>query len=372
MLTLAGLIAPAESVALTSTLSEPAIAVYVHEGEHVRKGQVLAVLRTSDLEAQLSYDLQNAAANNALIAQNVYQGKFSISQGYDMANQAKANLHSAQATLANARRNLARYMQLYSKGFVTQQQYQTQQTTVQNDVQTVRNDQAALRSAESNIAANGTLEKGLQAAKVSQAHAEAQAWLAEAAGERVAIASATIRSPVNGIVVNRNLNAGEYPGTRQIFTIQEEDYVYAILSASASRVFQIAVGAPVKIAVPGLREHFRGKVVAVLDQLTPGSTNFAVKVRIPNPTGVLRSGIVVSSTIALPPVSGVEIPVTSFLDTNHNTVMVVGSNGVTHVADVTQRASDKKMAVVTGLAPGTRVVDDGQLGLNAGEKVAFK
>lgn len=371
-ITLAGFIAPAQSVAITSTLTEPAVAVNVQEGDRVHQGEVLAVLRTSDLEAQLDYDLQNAAANNALTSQNVYQGKLSIEQGYDAVHQAQANLKSAQATLTNAQRDLARYQQLYSQGFVSQQQYVTQQTTVQNDQQAVRNAEAALSSAQSNVVANGSLQKGLQAAKVAQAHAEAQASLAQAAQQRVSISSATITSPVNGIVVNRNLNVGEYPGTRQVFTIQEEDYVFAILSASATRIFQIPVGAPVTVVAHGLPQKFPGTVAAVLDQLTPGSTNFAIKVRVPNPKGTLRSGVTVSSTISLPSVSGVEVPVTSFLDDNHNTVMTVGSDDVTHVADVTQSASDGENSVVTGLAPGTRIVTNGQLGLADGQKVAIR
>lgn len=371
-LTLAGFIAPAQSVAITSTLAEPAVAVNVQEGDHVRKGQVLAVLRTSDLYAQLDYDLENAAANNAVTSQNVYQGRLNIAQGYDALNQARSNLKSAQATLANAARDLARYEQLYRQGYVSQQQYQTQQTTVENDSQAVRNAEAAVRSAQSNVSANGTLQKGLQAAKIAQAHAQAQANIAQADQTRVSIGSATIPSPVNGIVVNRNINVGEYPGTRQIFTVQEEDYVFAILSASAARIFQIPVGAPVNVSVHGTPQKFSGKVAAVLDQLTPGSTNFAIKVRIPNSSGVLRSGVTVSSRISLRPVSGIAIPSSSFLDENHNTVMVVEPNDVTHIVDVTELATNGSTSVVNGVTQGTVVVSNGQLGLSDGQKVAIR
>ncbi|MGH7660583.1 MAG: efflux RND transporter periplasmic adaptor subunit [Vulcanimicrobiaceae bacterium] len=371
-MTLAGFVAPAQSVAITSTLAEPAVAVNVQEGDRVHQGEVLAVLRTSDLYAQLAYDLQNAAANNAVKSQNVYQGQLNITQGYDALNQARANLKSAEATLANAQRDLARYEQLYSQGYVSQQQYQTQQTTVENDSQAVRNAQAAVRSAAANVTTNGTLQNGLQAAKIAQAHAQAQANIAQADQTRVSIGSATIASPINGIVVNRNLNIGEYPGTRQIFTLQEEDYVYAILSASAARIFQIPVGAPVNVSVHGMPQKFAGKVAAVLDQLTPGSTNFAIKVRIPNPTGVLRSGVTVSSTIALRPVSGTTIPSSSFLDENHNTVMVVEPNDVTKITDVTESATNGSTSVVSGLAPGSTVVSNGQLGLADGQKVAVR
>ncbi len=307
----------------------------------------------------------------ALTKQNVYQGQLNISQGNDAVNQARANLRSAQATLDNAQRDLQRYKQLYGQGYVTEQQYVTQQTAVENDTQAVRNAQAALSSAISNVSANGTMEQGLQAAKVEQAAAQARASLDQAAQEQVSINTATITSPVNGIVVNRNLNPGEYPGSRQIFTLQEEDYVFAILSASSARIFQIPVGATVSVTVNGngMRGKFPGNVVAVLDQLTPGSTNFAIKVRVPNPQGRLRSGLTVSSVISLDPVSGLEVPVASFLDDNHVTVMTVDASDTTHVVNVAQLATDGTNAIVTGLSTGVRLVTNGQLGLSAGQKV---
>jgi multidrug efflux pump subunit AcrA (membrane-fusion protein) len=373
-LTLAGFIAPAQSVALSSSLQEPTLKVNVQEGDHVRAGQVLAVLSTADLRASLAYDLHNAQANDALTKQNQLQGQLNISQGNDAVNQARANLRSAQATLTNAERDLQRYKQLYSQGYVTEQQYVTQQTTVENDTQAVRNAQAALSSAISNVATNGTMQAGLQAAKVEQSAAQARASRDQAAQEQVSINTASISSPVNGIIVNRNLNPGEYPGSRQIFTIQEEDYVFAILSASSARIFQIPVGASVNVTVNGngMRGKFPGNVVAVLDQLTPGSTNFAIKVRVPNPQGTLRSGLTVSSVISLDAVSGVEVPVSAFLDDNHVTVMTVDANDTTHVVDVAQLATDGTNAIVTGLATGVRLVTNGQLGLSAGQKVAVR
>ena len=373
-LTLAGFIAPAQSVALSSNLQEPALSVNVQEGDRVRSGQVLAVLSTADLRATLAFDLHNAQANDALTKQNELQGRLNISQGNDAVNQARANLRSTQATLTNAERDLQRYKQLYSQGYVTEQQYVTQQTTVVNDTQAVRNAQAALSSAISNVSTNGTMEEGLQAAKVQQSAAQARASRDQANQEQVSINTATITSPVNGIVVNRNLNPGEYPGSRQLFTIQEEDYVFAILSASSARIFQVPVGASVNVTVNGnsVRGKFPGNVVAVLDQLTPGSTNFAIKVRVPNPQGTLRSGVTVSSVISLNPVTGVEVPVTSYLDENHDSVMTVDANDTTHVVDVTQIATDGTSAIVSGLSNGERLITNGQLGLSDGQKVAVR
>src|ERR1700738_1853751 len=51
---LSGIIAPLQNVGITSSLAEPADAVYVNEGDRVSRGQQLALLDTADLRAQLA------------------------------------------------------------------------------------------------------------------------------------------------------------------------------------------------------------------------------------------------------------------------------------------------------------------------------
>ena len=77
---------------------------------------------------------------------------------------------------------------------------------------------------------------------IQQARAQVQVALSQAQQVRVQIAKATIVSPIDGVVVNRNLNPGEYPGNRQIFTLQQVKPMYAILRGSAAQVEGIASG----------------------------------------------------------------------------------------------------------------------------------
>src|SRR6185312_8045330 len=180
---------------------------------------------------------------------------------------------------------------------------------------------ATLQSALTNQSVNGTQTNGLQAANVASAVAEAAAARATIAQSRaaarnlqVSIAKARIVSPVSGVVVNRNLNPGEYPNGRTLFTIQKLDQVYAVLNASSADTFQIPVGAPVTLQVAGVSgRSYNGKVVAVLGQVAPGSTNFTVKLLVANPDEKLQSGLPVSANTTLPDVSGVGIPTTAFL-----------------------------------------------------------
>jgi multidrug efflux pump subunit AcrA (membrane-fusion protein) len=367
--TLGGIIVPFQNVQISSTLVEPTVSVNVNEGDHVTKGEVLAQLDTGDLEAQLKSDLGTAASDRAKAAQTYDQASLTITQNGNTVNAAQATLRQAQATLNKDRLDLARYSALYKQGYVAQQQYQAEVTLVQSDEQAVRAAQVTVQNAKSQVAANGTTTSGLQGAGVEAAKADEQTALGAADQVRVQIAKATIVSPIDGVVVNRNLNPGEYPGTRQLFTLQETDKMYAVLNGSGAQIVGVATGSPAKItSTDHATLSAQGKVVGVLDEVTPGSTNFVVKIVVPNPEGLFHSGMVVSGRVARPQSRGITVPVTAFLDDTHTTVQVV-SNGLVKTQNVVMVADDGKNAVVRGLAQGVQVVANGQLGLADGQTV---
>jgi HlyD family secretion protein len=357
---LAGIIAPYENVAVQSSLSEPADSVNVQEGDRVRKGQVLAQLDTADLRAQYQSDVATAQSNGANTTHNVYQGSLSIQQGVDA-------LRQAQETLTNDQANLVRDQHLFDQGYVSAQTLQQQETLV-------RNDQATLAAARSTVSANGSLNgPGLQSSTVAQSRAQEQVALAQAQQVQVSIEKATIYSPIDGVVVNRNLNPGEYPGNRQIFTIQQMNPVYAILHASADQVARISNGAPATVTVAG-PQSFRvsGHVVGVLNQIVPGSTDFTVKVLVENPQFKLRSGMPVSTTVALPEMRGVRVPETAFIDDNHDSLLTVDSGGIVKTVKVAEVGNDGTTSVVSGLSAGTRVVSNGQVSVGDGERISYQ
>jgi multidrug efflux pump subunit AcrA (membrane-fusion protein) len=369
---LAGVIAPYQNVAIQSTLTEPADAVYVQEGDTVRAGQLLARLDTADLQANLAADVATAQSNKANTDRSIYSGQLSISQGGDQVKSAAASVLQARANLQRDQTDLGRYAALVKQGYITEQQYQTQIITVRNDQQAVEQAQAALRSAQSNVVANGTLSgNGLQAATVEQSRATEQVALAQAQEIRVQIEKAAIRSPIDGVVVNRNLNLGEYPGSRQIFTLQQVDPVYAVLRGSGVQTADITNGAPVSITA-GTGAKRTGTVVGVLNQIAPGSTDFQVKVLLKNPGGALRPGTAVLGNVTLPRREGVRVPTTAFTDDNHDTVLVVRPDMTVVNQHVTEVANDGPQTIVAGLPAGSRVITDGLTSVGNGQKVAVK
>ncbi|HEY1429032.1 MAG TPA: efflux RND transporter periplasmic adaptor subunit [Candidatus Tumulicola sp.] len=372
---LAGIIAPYQNVAVQSTLSEPADSVAVQEGDVVHKGQTLAVLDTADLEAQLRADEATANSNNATAVHSVYQGSLSIAQGNDAMRAAAAAVNQAKANQDRDAAQLTRDQNLYSKGYVSLAQLQQDQATHRDDLATLDNANSQLSSARSTVQANGTLSSGgLQQSTVQQSQAQVEVAQAQADQVKVQIGKATIVSPIDGVVVNRNFNPGEYPGTRQLFTLQQVDPVYAILHGSGAEVANIQPGALAKISAADLgnKSTYQGNVVGVLNQINPGSTDFQVKIVIQNPFRRLRPGMAVVGTVPLPTLRGVIVPETAFTDDNHNAVMSVQSDGTLKTTHVMETGGDGTSSIVAGLPSGTRVLQDGQQSLGDGQKVEVK
>ncbi|HTW83968.1 MAG TPA: efflux RND transporter periplasmic adaptor subunit [Candidatus Sulfotelmatobacter sp.] len=369
---LSGLIAPLQNVGITSSLSEPTDVITVQEGDLVRKGQVLARLDTADLVAEYNSDMATYNSDIAKADQTYDQAGLTIIQNSNTVDQARAAVRAAQHTLAVDALNLKRDAELLKNGYVAQQTYDQQALTVKNDQETIAQDQVTLANDVKQVQANGSTSTGLQGATVQSARAAAEAALAQAQQVKVSISKAVIYSPIDGVVVNRNLNLGEYPGTRQIFTLQETDRVYAVLNGSGGQIVGIRAGSPVAVEstlLPGKKIY--GTTVGVLSPVQPGATNFVVNVVIDNARNLLKPGMVVTGLAQLPSATGVRIPSTAFLDTTNSTVEVV-RDGIVHTANVLLVAQDDKNAVVRGLQPGTIVVANGQLGLSDGEPVTVQ
>jgi HlyD family secretion protein len=384
---ISGIIAPFQNVAISSSLAEPALSAAVNEGDRVTRGQILAVLDVSDLRANLAQaqstvetDVRNAASADAKAAQARYQARLNIGQGGDQTSSARAALAQAQQTLSQAQSDLQRDRALVTQGYISQQALDQQITVVNNDAAQVRTAQANLQSAIINQQINGNASAGLQASNVDSAAADARAahaTIGQAQAQvqqyQAQIARATIVSPVDGVVVNRNFNPGEYPGGRTLFTIQELDKVYAELNASSADTFAIPVGASASIAVSSdPSRSYEGKIVAVLGQVSPGSTNFTVKALLSNPDGRLQSGLPVTAKIALPAVTGIGVPAAAFLDDTHTALMIEDDQldeTVVKIVHVRELASNGTASVVSGLKAGDVVVSNGQLGLTDGQSI---
>jgi multidrug efflux pump subunit AcrA (membrane-fusion protein) len=357
-LQLAGVITPYRQVGIAADLSEPISEVDVEEGQQVHAGQVVARLVTDDLEAQLASAQRVVLEDVARYRQTAFQLGAVNGQDASAIQSARAALRQAQVNLSGATRDLRRYEALEVQGYIARETVDQQRTTVSSDTEAVNAAQGALAQALANARANGTgVNAGEQQQELQAARAAADAAQASVEQLRRQIGRAVLVTPIDGIVDAVNANPGEYPTERELFTIEQISQVYAILSTSTAQVAQIRPGAAASLAAAGSTRKDRGTVVAILDELQPGTTNFSVKVLIANADGHLRAGMPVSGSVDLPPVHGIEIPMTAFVDDTYSTVYTV-SNGVARTTKVVEVKSDGSNAIVTGLATGTMIIKD--------------
>jgi multidrug efflux pump subunit AcrA (membrane-fusion protein) len=369
-LQIAGVIIPFRQVGIAADLTEPIGDVDVQEGDHVHVGQPLAHLITDDLEAQLASAQRTTAEDVARYAQAAYQTDATNAQDVAAIRTAQDTLRQARVSLGGATTDLKRYQALEDQGYMAAQTVDQQRTTVAADTAAVSTAQSALNQAVANARANGRGNNaGMQQAELQSARAAADAAQATVEQLHREIGRAAIISPLDGVVDAVNANPGEYPSGRQLFTIEQISSVYALLPTSTAQVVQIQNGASVALTTTASTRQDSGKVVAVLDALQPGTTNFTVKVLVPNPDGHLHAGMPVSGVVALPPVSGIEIPVTAFVDDTHDGVYTV-VNGVVNTTNVREVKNDGTNSIVTGLNAGATIVSNvDQASVGNGDRV---
>jgi RND family efflux transporter MFP subunit len=110
------------------------------------------------------------------------------------------------------------------------------------------------------------------------------------------IALKTIRSPINGVVMERILSPGELVesgvGRKPIFKLAETDvlWVEALLPADAYRQVKIGMPAEVKPAIQAERKY--SAKVAIIDRvLDPASGTFGLRLEMRNPKGAVLAGV---------------------------------------------------------------------------------
>jgi multidrug efflux pump subunit AcrA (membrane-fusion protein) len=372
-LIVAGVVAPLRQVGVTADLTEPIADVYVQEGDRVHAGQPLARLVTDDLEASLASAERTTAENEQRYAQAAYTVNATNASDVSAIRSARAAVHQAQVSLAGALTDLKRYETLEAQGYLAPQSVDQQRTTVASDQASVNSAQATLNQAVASQQANGLGNTaGAQQSSLQSDRAAADASAATVEQLRRQLARAAIVSPVDGIVDAVNANPGEYPTERQLFTIEQISSVFAILPTSTTQIVQVPTGAKTSVEVTGASRKLSGKVAAVLDEVEPGTTNFTVKVLVPNSDSYLRAGMPVTGDIDLTPVSGLEVPVTAYVDDTRTTVYTV-ENGIIKTTNVREIQDDGKDAIVTGLSAGQRIVlDVGSATVGNGDKISLR
>lgn len=262
---------------------------------------------------------------------------------HDQLSQAAAAEAQAKANLENAKLNLARDENLFGRG----------------------------------IAARKELEDARTQAAVAQAalqQAEAALSLA-----RLQVSRTEIVSPLNGMVVKRFVSIGEQvDGTaaQPVAEVASYGEVELLASVPAAYLTKVRVGQTLTIssdAFPG--KTFTGRAVAVSPAVDPTTNAGLVRVRFPNPSGLLRLGMVLTAEAPAEKHRGaLTVPPQAIYRDERGAPHVYKVNGDAAAAVDVQLGIQTQDAVelLSGVQAGDTVILTGGYGLGDKAKIRVK
>ncbi|MGA9587369.1 MAG: efflux RND transporter periplasmic adaptor subunit [Terracidiphilus sp.] len=352
------ILAPLAQAAIVPKISSPVKEFYVQRGAKVKEGELLAVLENADLvgaaqDNKGSYEAAQAAFTTATKAQ-VPEDSQKAELDYA---QAKANL-DLNTSIVNSRK------QLFAEGAIPGRDLDTALAAL---VQAQAAYDAAAKHLES--MKNVSHEAALKSAQGQLTSAEGKYKSAAAQ-----VNFSEIRSPINGVVTDRPLYAGETPAAgAPLITVMDTSSLLAKAHIAQSLAQQMKIGDAATILVPGVKDPVDAKVTLISPALDPGSTTLEIWLKVDNKNAALKVGTPVKiSIIGRTVEQALKVPVSSILTAQDGTksVMVVGTDGAAHKKSVELGIQDGGDVQITkGLTTADTVITSGSYGLDEGARV---
>ncbi len=309
-LSFSGSLSPVIQSTVKSKVSGEVRKVLAREGERVKQGQVLAQIDTADIQARL--DAQLAAHEEA-------RARWSI-----------------------ADKNRETNLKLLQQNFISQNAFDTTNSTLEASAASVRS-------------------------------AEAQVRLA-----RNAMQDAVVRAPISGILAKKMVNAGEKVGPDSpMFTVVDLASMEIEAPAPASEIPNVQVGQTASFKVDGFGERvFEGRVERINPITEQGSRSVTLYLSVANRDGVLKGGMFVKGFLVLAktPASAV-VPIAAVREDAGQTFVFTLESGKIAKRDIKLGLREEQTGLVevkSGLEAGVQVVKGGMVGLKAGASALVK
>jgi HlyD family secretion protein len=347
---------PLRQASIVPKISAPVARFVVQRGDHVREGQLIAVLEHADLSAATreSKELYEQA-------QATYVTTTKGSMVEDL-TKAKADVLSSKQALDAAQKLYENRQELVREGALAQK-------LVDDARVSLAQAQSAFDTAQQHLTSLETVSSREQLKS-----AEAQAAAAKAHYESAAAQSsyAEVRSPISGVVSDRPLNIGEMAsGGSAIATVVDLSRVVARANVPVAEAAALKAGNAATISNAAGELH--GKVTVVSPAVDPNTTTVQVWVEAANTKEVFKPGSTVQISAdagAIP--DAIVVPASALLsgDDGGEKVMLAGSDNLAHEHDVkTGVRSGDSVQITEGLKEGDQVITQGALGLDDKAKI---
>jgi HlyD family secretion protein len=361
--------------------------ILVEEGMLVKKGQVLATLDSSQLQAQIQSEKARLASSLANASKSVQPNRredinalaAAVAQAESTVADYLAALDQANANLENAKTNLKRYQFLRSAGVVSAQETETRATTLEVA-------EAAMRSAKERA----------QAAKFALKQTQERLAMAQSGGrkEDIQIANASVneitgnvrklqtqidetivRAPVDGLITRRDAHIGDVSASgRTMFLMARDNRLELKAQVPESDLRFVKPGQVVVIdsALTGTA-GVKG-AVREISPLVDASTRLAtVRIDVPSNSG-LKEGMYAEGKIAVGRYAALTVPAQAVLSRDEkSTVFVLNNNKDNKVESRQVVAGDRSgdlVEIKAGLTERDPVVLEGAGFLKNGDCVA--
>lgn len=283
----------ATEVNLTARLPGTLEFVSVKAGDEVKKGQVVSRIIRSDLLAQKERDalgVQKAEAQLNDLASGAREQEIA---------EARAAASTARVNYDKANTDYGRAEQLQQGGAISRADFEKAETALQ-----IAKNQ--LDSAKARLA---LLESGSRPDQVEAARIELERSRTVLQATQSLLDDTNIASPIDGTVVTRNFEPGEFVSTgAAVVTVADLKDLWIKVYISTDDLPAIKLDQEVSFTASGTPEVFKGTVIEIASrgEFTPKmiqtkqertNTVYAVKIKIDNSSGVFKPGMPADVTI---------------------------------------------------------------------------
>lgn len=281
VVTATGTLNPVITVLVGSQVTGTIKALYADFNSRVKEGQVIAQIDPALFEAQV-----------AQAKANVSHAQASVATARANLKNAQANLDKAEVAVADAHRTLERNRELMERKVIAQATLDASQANYDSAVAQREIARAQLESAQSQLASS---EAQLEQAKASLRLAETN------------LRYTTIRSPVNGIVISRNVDVGQTVAASlqapTLFTIAKDlTQMQVNTNVSEADIGRIEVGQEATFTVDAYPERtFHGKVQEIRNapQTIQNVVTYDVIIQVDNKDLKLKPGMTANVSIQI-------------------------------------------------------------------------
>lgn len=188
--------------------------------------------------------------------------------------------------------------------------------------------------------------------------------------------NATVESPIDGVVTKTWVSKGDVVTVGQtLFTIIDPKLMQLAASVPADNLEAIRVGTPIAFNIQGLDgKVFTGRIARVNPAADPTTRQIQVFAEIPNPSGMLASGLFAEGRVESLTRIGVVVP-SAAIDHRMTTPAVTRASGgrVEHLSVVLGVIDDKddRVEIARGVEPGDVLLVGSSMLLAAGTPVTL-